>query len=374
MALRNWGFEKLFSKAFVYNILWEDTEVDEEFLGVNEQSRVLSISGAGCGVANQLSSRPQRVDAVDINPHHLALTALKVAAAQRMASHDEFYSLFGWGTHPDAKQRLPTVLDGLPSWIRDYWKSHHRMFRKSAVQAGLTAQMLRSFRHMSGLDASWLRARIGETVSDRHAALESSLRPVFKKPLVRAFLKSPLHLISIGVNYSQRDRILETEGTDLVDYLLLFLKRIAETDLERNWYAWYAVAGHYNHDCEDAVQPYLRRDHHERSYGAPTDVRFHKSNIFDVLSSASSNSWTHYTLCDATDWMNEKKQAHLFDEILRTSQDGARVLYRSVEDDSLIARHGLERHFQLDEEASRLATERDRTRQYRRVNFYTVCH
>lgn len=374
MPIRNWGFEKLFSRAFVYNILWEDTEVDERFLQVQEDSTVLSISGAGCGVANQLSRRPRRVDAVDINPHHLALTALKVSAAQRVESYEEFYSLFGWGTHPNAKGRLPEILEGVPKWVQDYWKGHHRMFRRSAVQAGLTAQMLRSFRHMSGLDATWLRERIGESVAARQEALEETLRPVFQKPLVKAFLKSPLHLISIGVNYSQRDRILETEGTDLVDYLLLFLKRIAATDLERNWYAWYAVAGHYNHDCEEAVPPYLRRDHHEQSLGAPTDVRFHKTNIFDVLASAPANNWSHYTLCDATDWMSEKQQARLFDEILRTSKDGARVLYRSVEDDSLIARHGLMRHFQLDEEASRIATEQDRTRQYRRVNFYNVCH
>lgn len=374
MPIRNWGFEKLFSRAFVYNILWEDTEVDERFLGVDEASRVLSISGAGCGVANQLSRRPKRVDAVDINPHHLALTALKVSAAQQVQSYEEFYSLFGWGTHPDAKKRLPEILAAAPPWIQDYWKKHHRMFRKSAVQAGLTAQMLRSFRHLSGLDAEWLQARIGETVVDRQEALESTLRPVFERPLVKAFLKSPLHLISIGVNYSQRDRILETEGTDLVDYLLLFLKRIAETDLERNWYAWYAVAGHYNHECSEAVPPYLRKDHHDDSVNAPTDMQFHRGNIFNVLGEAPERHWSHYTLCDATDWMSEKQQARLFHEILRTSEDGARVLYRSVEDDSLIARHGLTRHFQLDEEASRIASELDRTRQYRRVNFYTVCH
>ena len=93
MRIRNWGFEKLFSRAFVYNILFEDTEVDERFLDVRPNSTVLSISGAGCGVANHLSRSPRSVDAVDINAHHLALCALKSAAVRWLSSHDELYSV-----------------------------------------------------------------------------------------------------------------------------------------------------------------------------------------------------------------------------------------------------------------------------------------
>jgi S-adenosylmethionine-diacylglycerol 3-amino-3-carboxypropyl transferase len=50
------AYQRLFSKLFVYNILYEDSEVDEAFLGVDGASRVLGIAGAGCGVANHLSA------------------------------------------------------------------------------------------------------------------------------------------------------------------------------------------------------------------------------------------------------------------------------------------------------------------------------
>ncbi len=374
--LRNWGFEKLFSRAFVYNILFEDTEVDERFLGVDEDSTVLAISGAGCGVANHLSRNPRSVDAVDINPHHLALSALKASAAQYLSSHDELYALFGRGWHPDPKTAVGPLVADLPKWIREYWKKHHRMFRRSAVQAGMTAQMLRSFRLASGIDTEWLRDRIAETVAERQRAVEEALGPVFANPVVKALVHSPLQLVALGINFSQRDRILETEEEvkDMVGFLHLYMKRIAATDIERNWFVWYAAAGHYNHELEDAVPPYLRPDHFETSKDADTAMRYHHANLFDVLEDASPNTWSHYTLCDATDWMSDDVQKRLFAEILRTSRDGARVLYRSVEDDSLVERHGLDRHFRLDDEASRLATELDRTRQYRRVNFYTVCH
>ena len=43
-----------------------------------------------------------------------------------------------------------------------------------------------------------------------------------------------------------------------------------------------------------------------------------------------------------------------------------------VEDGSLVARHGLEARFRLMEAESEEATRLDRSRQYRRVNFYRV--
>src|ERR1700722_17092909 len=61
------AFQQLFRHLFVYNMLFEDTEVDELFLGVGPDSRILGISGAGCGIANHVSRRPRSIDAVDIN-------------------------------------------------------------------------------------------------------------------------------------------------------------------------------------------------------------------------------------------------------------------------------------------------------------------
>ena len=93
MQLRDVAFQHTFQQLFVYNILFEDAEVDETHLEIGERSRVLSITGAGCGVAGMLSRDPRSIDAVDINPHHLALTALKCTAAQRLRSYARFYDL-----------------------------------------------------------------------------------------------------------------------------------------------------------------------------------------------------------------------------------------------------------------------------------------
>jgi S-adenosylmethionine-diacylglycerol 3-amino-3-carboxypropyl transferase len=154
----------------------------------------------------------------------------------------------------------------------------------------------------------------------------------------------------------------------------MHLARVAETDLERNWFAWHAVAGAFNHECVDAVPPFLRKDHHGSSFGAKTKVRFHHRNIIDVLRGAGRRTWTHYTLCDAPDWMPHDVQSRLLREILRTSEDGAVFLHRSVEGSLLPELHGVDRHFRLMKDATEVATRLDRTRQFRRVAFYRIEH
>ncbi len=369
------AFQQLFRHLFVYNILWEDTEVDERFLGVGPQSRVLGISGAGCGIANHISRQPESIDAVDINARHLAITALKATSARELESYEEFYGLWGRGTHANPAKMVDKLTARLPRWVQRHWRKTHHHIAHSFHRRGLTAQLLGALRRLAGVDATWLRSLVATPLAERRRLIVDRFAPVLRLPWVAAILRSPVHLVAIGVNYAQCDRMLRAEGVnDVIDFLLLPLGRVAETDLERNWFVWYAVAGHFNHDRIDAVPPFVRRDHHEAGLGAKTDLRLHHRNIFDVLGDAGPKSWTHYTLCDAPDWMPHDVQGKLLREIFRTSADGAVVLHRSVEEGSLPERHGLERHFQPMVEATALATQLDRTRQFRRVAFYRVAH
>ncbi len=375
MRVADQAFQQLFKRLLVYNMLFEDTEVDERFLGVGPESRLLGISGAGCGIANQLSRRPRSIDAVDINASHLAITALKTASARQTESHEEFYRLWGHGTHPSPARVVGSLTKGLPAWIQRHWRSHHDIFDDALHHRGLTARLFAVLRRLAKVDAAWLRSLIATPVSERRRCVTEAFGPVLRTPWVGAVLRSPLPLVAIGVNHAQCERMLRAEGlTDVVDYALMHLQRVAETDLERNWFVWFAIAGHFNHARPDAAPPYLRKDHHEASLGAPTDVRFHHGNILDVLAAAGRNTWTHYTLLDAPDWMPPAVQRRLLGEIVRTSVDGAVVLHRSVEDASLPERHGLGRHFTPMMEETALATQLDRTRQFRRVSFHRIAH
>jgi S-adenosylmethionine-diacylglycerol 3-amino-3-carboxypropyl transferase len=211
-------------------------------------------------------------------------------------------------------------------------------------------------------------------VEERKRQVKESLEPVMRSPWMKVILNSPINLLALGVNFTQCERMMSPDQNELVDFLVMHIMRVAETDLETNWFAWHSIAGHMNHDNPLAVPPFVRFDHHQSSLNAPTVVNYHHKNLFDVLGEAGPNTWTHYTLCDAVDWMPHDVQKKLLSEIIRTSEDGAIMLYRSVEDDSLAARHGLEKHIRLLAEESAQASKMDRTRQYLRVNFYQIVH
>lgn len=376
MSLRNLAFQNAFSKLFVYNILFEDSESDERYLDINEDSSILSITGAGCGVASMMSRHPRRLDAVDINRHHLALAGLKVLGAQGIADYDTFYQLLGRGSLRRAHRTIEQLSESMPSWMAKYWSKHAKRFEKRSIYLqGLTSRMLTGVRTMSGIDASWLRSLEDATLQQREDAIDEAISPLLERRSVRMVMQSPLQLLALGINFNQRDRILASEDDEnLLEFFITHLKRLAQTELATNWFVWHAVTGHFNHAHPDAVPPYLRRDRHERSKQSPTSVRFHHGNIFDRLEAAGPKTWSHYTLCDAPDWMPPRVQKNLLDEIYRTSRDGAIVLARSVENDSFIERIDQGKRFQLIEEASKQATVEDRSRQYRRVDFFRVTH
>jgi S-adenosylmethionine-diacylglycerol 3-amino-3-carboxypropyl transferase len=292
-----------------------------------------------------------------------------------MQSYEEFYRLWGDGAHPQPARMVHGLTQGLPRWIQRHWRSHYHLFEDALHRRGLTARLLAVLRRLAKVDAAWLRSLIAVPLSERRRRVLDAFGPVLRRPWVSAFLRSPLPLVAIGINHAQCERMLRAEGlTDVVDYALMHLQRVCDTDLERNWFVWFAIAGHFNRAREDAAPPYLRKDHHEASRVAPTRVGFHHRNILDVLATAGPNTWTHYTLLDAPDWMPHEMQRRLFAEILRTSADGAVVLHRSVEEGSLPERHGFGRHFTPMVEATALATQLDRTRQFRRVSFHRIAH
>ena len=370
LRLRDQAFQKVFSSTFVYNILFEDTEVDERYLGIDEDSTVLSISGAGCGVAGMLSKHPRRVDATDINRHHLALTALKCAAARMMDSYEDFYDLLGRGWSNEPKQVIGPLLDHMPDWAASYWRRHYRRFAKSLYRHGITARMFRAARNQLGISTEWARSACSTPVEQRMANLQQRVAQI-DTPLTRAMLESPLQLVALGVNFEQRDKIVTSQDMpSMMDFFIEHLMRVMQTELWTNWFFWYAATGAFNH-VPEGVPPYLRRDRWEQSREAPTDLRFHHRNLFELLGEAGPNTWSHYTLCDAIDWMPANVQHRLFKEIRRTARPDATIMLRSCGYEDPVEAVGADR-FLIKLPISEQASVEERSCAYRQTNFYRM--
>jgi S-adenosylmethionine-diacylglycerol 3-amino-3-carboxypropyl transferase len=255
--------------------------------------------------------------------------------------------------------------------VREFWLGRQQMFTVGLYQYGLLAQLFRVLRAVAGTDAAWLRRRVRESVEQRVRMTVQLVGSVIRSRVLAATCNSPILLAAQGINFLQRDRNVRASGArSMADVVVDFMARVATTDLERNWIVWYAIAGHFNHDQIEAVPPFLRPDRFERSRDAPTDVRFRPQNIFHVLGEAKPGTWSHYNFSDVIDWMPEAAQRRLLLEAHRTSQPRARLVYRSVEDACLVERLGLADKWRMIEPATTRGSAEERSRLYRRTNFY----
>ncbi len=367
------AFAATFRHIFTFSLLYEDSEVDNRVLGLDSRSRVLAVSGAGCGVAGLLAAHPARIDAIDTNRHHLALTALKVAAARRLTSHAEFYQLLGRGRHGDPERTIQPLMRELPAWVGHYWSANHRRFRHNLYAEGLAGTFQRWLRRNVGLDADFLRTLQRLAPADRLARLSPVLASLRRSWPMRTLVNTPLFLLGIGVNFEQRQRNLRANrAATMVDVVTAHFERLAQTELETNWFVWVGLTGQFNHDHPRAVPPYLRAESHRRSLVAPTRVGFHRESLQRMLAGATPRQWSHFSLCDVMDWMPADAQRQLLQRIASVGGPGALVLTRTVEDECAVDRAGLSELYERVEPASSRASEQERTRLYGRVNVYRV--
>ena len=105
------ALERLFTlmfQGFVYNQIWEDPSVDLEALQLAPHHRVLTIASGGCNILNYLAASEAQIIALDLNPNHVALTRLKLAALAHLPDHESFFRFFGMGA--DAANIALTLL------------------------------------------------------------------------------------------------------------------------------------------------------------------------------------------------------------------------------------------------------------------------
>lgn len=367
-------FSAIFARTLIYTILFEDNEPDLEFLALGPADRVLSIAGAGCGVAAMLAYHPERIDAVDFNRHHLAITALKVEALRRLEGYEDLHALLAVGRHPRARELIAGLAERLPEGLANYWLRRWRMFARGFYRHGVNRRNSRLLQLLWPLDADFLKtlSRAGPPAV-RAETMRSELRNCLLRPLPAALVRSPVALLGAGINYTQRERNLRAAGVDdVVLGVIEFASRLATTNLDTNWIAWHLTTGEFNRDEPTCLPLYLRPEFHRRAQGSTTEVRFHHGSLFDELSSAPAASWSHFCLSDVVDWLDAEQRRTLFTEVLRTARPAARVVCRSVEDVDVTQGTGLEGAFRLVEPFSSSASERERSRLYRRLNCYEV--
>ncbi len=385
-ATRRGALERLFTlmfQGFVYNQIWEDPEVDLEALALAPHHRLITIASGGCNVLNYLAADPAKIIAVDLNPNHVALTKLKLAALKSLPGYEDFFRFFGEANSKANRDIFDDLLsDRLDAETRAYWQKHVplrgrrvNMFARNLYKYGLLGRFITLLHVAARLHGRRVEGLVeATTLEEQRAAFDRLIAPLFDYKSVKLLSKSPITLYALGIPPAQYDELVA--AGDPAAILRARVEKLAcDFPIQENYFAWQAFAGGYDTEKREAVPAYLRRETYDVIRARTDKVEVHHASLIDFLKSQPAGSLHRYVLLDAQDWMTPDVLDALWAQIDRTadSRDG-RVIFRTAGADSPLPRKlspALLAPWTYQEEESRRLHARDRSSIYGGFHLYS---
>lgn len=340
--------ERMFARLFaglVYAQIWEDPEVDMAALDLDPTSRLVAIASGGCNVMSYLLADPSRIQAVDLNPFHVALLRLKLAAARHLPDYDAFRRFFADAAAAENLSLYRRYLaPHLDPATRRFWEKRNLagrrrigMFKHNLYTHGLLGRTIQLGHAVCRLHGKrpqhLLEAR---TLDEQRHLFERELAPVFDSPLVRRLADLPVAYFGLGIPPAQFDALKADAEGGLARLLRARVERLAcGFPIHDNWFAWQAFARRYPEDGR-ALPPYLRPESFARVRSRIERVEVEQIAVTDLLARADAGSIDAYVLLDAQDWMSQAQIAALWRQIDRTARLGARVVFRTAGEETIL--------------------------------------
>ncbi|WP_336981252.1 DUF3419 family protein [Altererythrobacter fulvus] len=376
--------ERAFALAFrglVYPQIWEDPEEDMAGLDVKEGDRLVTISSGGCNALSYLTAGPAQVTAVDLNSAHVALGNLKRVAVTHLPDYAHFRRFFG---DADAKENVQAyrryIAPHLDERSRAYWEARDLMgrrrisiFARGAYRYGLLGNFIGLAHFLARLHGVNPRDILqAEGVEAQRAHFEAHFVPIFDKPLIRLLTNHPASLFGLGIPPAQYDKL--AAGRSMATVLRERLEKLAcDFPFAENYFAWQAFGRAYEKVPQASLPPYLQERHYDALRERIERLDVIQANMTDHLFKQEAQSVDKFLLLDAQDWMTDRQLNELWGQICRTAAPGARVLFRTADEPSLLPgrlARGLLDMWDYREERSAELTKQDRSSIYGGTHLY----
>ncbi len=342
--------ERLFGMLFsglVYPQIWEDPEVDMAAMELGAGHRLVTIGSGGCNMLAYLSRSPERIDVVDLNPHHVALNRLKLAAFRHLPDHAAVVRMFGAaGMRTNSCNFDRFIAPNLDAESREYWNGRRldgrrriTAFDRNFCRTGLLGRFIAAGHLLASLHGVRLDGITkAKTLSEQRHYFDTHIAPLFDKPLVRWITRRKSSLFGLGIPPQQYDELASlSDGRSIAPVLKSRLEKLAcDFPVAENWFAWQAFARRYPGPDEGRLPTYLARENYDAIRTNAGRVTVHHASFTELLAGKPAASVDRFVLLDAQDWMNERQLNALWSEITRTASPGARVIFRTAAERSVL--------------------------------------
>ena len=304
-------------------------------------------------------------------------------AAQRLDSHEDFFRFFGQANHKDNlafyRERLRPHLDEAS---RKYWDGRDHFgqrringFAKGFYRKGVLGNfigLVHLLARLGGVRPALLMA--ARTREEQVELFDRHIGPLFRTRRMRFLCSNPMALFGLGIPPAQYRAL--AGDRHMADVLYERTRKLAcDFALADNYFAQQAFGRAYRSAEPGSVPPYLEAASFawlgERSQRL--DIR--QQNFIDFLASQDAGSLDRYVLLDAQDWMTDQQLNRLWGEIGRTARPGARVLFRTAAEETLLpgrVADELLSAWHYDADLSQALTRQDRSAIYGAMHLYRL--
>ncbi len=354
--------ERLVFRGIVFNMSWEDPEMDRRAFKLTPADTVISISSAGCNPLNFLCQSPRKLICIDGNPAQNAILELKLAAI-RACDHETFFNIFA-ARQPSVvtkiyRGRLRRHLSPRAQkfWDKNLWMAHRGLydFGKMGLAARLVRFVLPRLGISKKLTEEFFELR---SLAEQEAFYKRHVAPQLWGPVAKRLCQARWFMYLCGVHPRQYDLVHNRH--DIYEYVQERLEyALTRVPIYDNYFLSVTVTGRFR---GDRVPPYLLEKNFDTLRNNLDRVQVVNGWLAPFLDEQPADSINKFNLLDIFDWMTPEMFEQTLQSVLRAAASGATLIYRSgsyrLDPPASILKH-VERHDDLAREL--LATDRSAT-------------
>jgi S-adenosylmethionine-diacylglycerol 3-amino-3-carboxypropyl transferase len=381
-SIGNAVFQKIHLGNLVYNTCWEDPRCDRNMLSLNEKSRVVMLTSAGCNALDYLLDVPGRIDCVDVNPRQNALLELKLAFFKAGKS-DALFDFFGKGMYPGAQRFFNQNLKSsmTDEYARSFWQEKTAHFfsgkglRKSFYwkgTSGTVAWMMNQWIMARPSTERLVRRLFESRTMPEQQIWFDQLEPRLIGGFFKWFVSQHVIQSMLGVPKSQQQLAEAIYEDGLAGYIRECMRKVfTETSVADNYFWQLYFFGQYRPEC---CPNYLRPEHFETIRSQADKIHTHSSTLSQFLEE-NPGRYTHFVLLDHMDWLAVHNKPALEQEwelLLSNAAPGAKVLFRSASPQADFLPEWVLERLSFDMKAAAVSDSNDRVGTYASTHFATV--
>ncbi len=283
----------------MYNIIFEDTQIDRIGLKISENDRIYTICAAGDHLLIYLLDNPELIVATDLNKYQIYLAELKIAMI-KICTQAQYFKIFGQNDYDLFIIKYKVARDMISEQAKYYWDNNQDTAKSWAYSgsSGMLAKLLASIYNIDSI----------KNITREQSDL-----------FVDIFIK--LHIIVAAIPDTQFKKI---PSSKIKKYIFESLKKLG-VNIDDSYVYKYYLNGFMTEEC---CLPYMKKGNYEYIKERVDRIRLHHGYLEETIT-RYDKSFTIFCGLDSLDWITDIQIENILSIITRQMGSG-KMLLRSL--------------------------------------------